>query len=99
MNTLYHLIRLKYAYLCNPDPQIAQTIESVLGDAKTILNVGPGAGSYEPANRQITSMGPSTKMIQQRPASNAIVVQDRAENIPYGEDAFDASMAILTIHH
>ncbi|MFT6057891.1 MAG: hypothetical protein ACJAS2_002182 [Pseudohongiellaceae bacterium] len=44
-------------------------------------------------------MGPSTKMIQQRPASNAIVVQDRAENIPYGEDAFDASMAILTIHH
>ncbi|MFT6401396.1 MAG: hypothetical protein ACJA2D_000710, partial [Pseudohongiellaceae bacterium] len=54
MNTLYHLIRLKYAYLCNPDPQIAQTIESVLGDAKTILNVGPGAGSYEPANRQIT---------------------------------------------
>jgi len=98
MNTLYDSIALNHADLRKPDPQIAQTIESALGDAETVLNVGAGAGSYEPANRQITAIDPSTKMIKQRPASNAIVVQGCAKSIPYNENTFDASMAVLTIH-
>lgn len=99
MKILYDSIGLDYANLRQPDLQIAQRIEAALGDAKSVLNVGAGAGSYEPANKKITAIEPSAKMIQQRPVSNAVVFQGSAESIPYEENAFDASMAVLTIHH
>ncbi len=99
MNTLYDTIGLNYANLRKPDFRIAQRIETALGDAKTVLNVGAGAGSYEPADRQITAVEPSAEMIGQRSASNATVIQGRAENLPYDAETFDASMAVLTIHH
>jgi len=102
MNTLYDTIGLNYSNLRKPDTRIAQTIESALGDAKTVLNVGAGAGSYEPTDKQITAIEPSSKMIQQRSASSATktkVIQGSAEDIPFDDKTFDASMAILTIHH
>lgn len=99
MNTLYDTIGLNYANLRKPDFRIAQRIETALGDAKTVLNVGAGAGSYEPADRQITAIEPSVEMIKQRSASNSTVIQGSAENLPYGDKTFDASMAVLTIHH
>ena len=82
-----------------PDPRIAARIEAALGDAHTILNVGAGAGSYEPENREVTAVEPSKKMISQRPARSAPVVQARAERLPFDRDSFDAALAILTIHH
>ena len=99
MNTLYDTIGLNYADLRKPDFRIAQRIETALGDATSVLNVGAGAGSYEPANRQVTAVEPSAEMIRQRPASNATVVQGSAEDLPYEDNSFDASMAVLTIHH
>lgn len=99
MNTLYDSIGLNYSNLRKADSRIAQTIETALGGAKTVLNVGAGAGSYEPTDRQITAIEPSAEMIQQRPASNATVIQGRAEDIPFDDKTFDASMAVLTIHH
>jgi SAM-dependent methyltransferase len=99
MKSLYDTIGLNYANLRKPDFRIAQRIEAALGDAKTVLNVGAGAGSYEPTDRQITAIEPSGEMIQQRSASNATVIQGSAEDIPYCDKTFDASMAILTIHH
>jgi SAM-dependent methyltransferase len=99
MNTLYDTIGLNYANLRKPDFRIAQRIETALGGAKTVLNVGAGAGSYEPADRQITALEPSAEMIQQRPASNATLIQGSEEDLPYGDKFFDASMAVLTIHH
>ncbi len=99
MNALYDTIGLNYANLRKPDTRIAQRIETALGDAKTVLNVGAGAGSYEPADRQITAIEPSTEMIRQRFASNATVIQANAEDLPCGDQSFDASMAVLTIHH
>ncbi len=99
MNRLYDKIGLNYANLRQPDPRIAQRIEISLGNALTILNVGAGAGSYEPVHRQITAIEPSAEMIRQRPASNAIVVQGSAEDLPFNDKFFDASMALLTIHH
>ncbi len=99
MDTLYDTIGLNYANLRKPDIRIAKIIETALGDAKTVLNVGAGAGSYEPTGRQITAIEPSTKMIAQRPASNATVIQGGAENIAFDDNSFDASMAVLTIHH
>ena len=99
MNKLYDTIGLNYANLRKPDIRIAQTIEQALGNAKTILNVGAGAGSYEPAGRQITAVEPSMEMIQQRADRGATIVQGSAEALAFDDNSFDASMAVLTIHH
>jgi SAM-dependent methyltransferase len=99
MNTLYDTIGLNYANLRKPDLRIAQRIEAALGIAETVLNVGAGAGSYEPTGRHVTAIEPSAVMIQQRSDSNATVIQGSAEELPYDDKTFDASMAILTIHH
>ena len=99
MTALYDSIGLNYANLRQPDPRIARRIEAALGDAETILNVGAGAGSYEPAGRKITAVEPSAEMIAQRGPSDATVVQGSAENLPFDDGAFEASMAVLTIHH
>jgi ubiquinone/menaquinone biosynthesis C-methylase UbiE len=81
------------------DRRIAARIETALGDAQTVLNVGAGTGSYEPADRQVTAVEPSAEMIAQRPAGSAPVVQASAEDLPFGDNSFDAAMAILTVHH
>ena len=99
MDTLYDTIGLNYANLRKPDFRIAQRIETALGDAQTVLNVGAGAGSYEPADRQVTAIEPSVEMIQQRSNSTATVIRGSAEDLPYADKTFDASMAVLTIHH
>jgi len=99
MATLYDSIGLNYANLRQPDPRIAQRIQQALGNARTVLNVGAGAGAYEPVGRRITAVEPSAEMIRQRPASNATVIQASAESLPFDDDSFDAAMAILTIHH
>ena len=99
MITRYDRIGIDYAGLRKPDPRIAGAIARALGPARTVLNVGAGAGSYEPADRQITAVEPSIEMIRQRPASAAPVVQGRAEDLPFGDDSFDAAMAVLTVHH
>src|SRR5689334_15971862 len=99
MTALYDTIGLNYANLRQPDPRIARRIQNALEDAKTILNVGAGAGSYEPRDGQITAVEPSARMIGQRPASDALVVQSSAEDLPFANKSFDASMAVLTIHH
>lgn len=99
MSSLYDTIGLNYANLRRPDPRIARRIDAALGDAETVLNVGAGAGSYEPPGRRITAVEPSARMVGQRPASDAAVIRASAENLPFGGNSFDAAMAILTIHH
>ncbi len=96
---LYDRIGLDYSNLRRPDPRIAAMIENALGSARTVLNVGAGAGSYEPQGRQVTAVEPSTEMIRQRPSSAAPVVQGSAEQLPFDDASFDASMAVLTVHH
>lgn len=99
MNSLYDTIGLNYADLRRPDPRIAQQIDHALGAAENVLNVGAGAGGYEPVGRRITAVEPSAKMIAQRPASDATVIQAGAEDLPFADNSFDAAMASLTIHH
>lgn len=88
-----------YRQVRHPDPRIAARIESALGDARSVLNVGAGTGSYEPSGRQVTAVEPSAVMIEQRPEDAAPVVQARAEALPFDDDEFDAAMAIITVHH
>ena len=99
MQPLYDTIGVDYANLRREEPRIAGLIQDALGDAQTVVNVGAGAGSYEPRNRQVTAVEPSAAMIAQRPADAAPVVQGCAETLPFADDSFDAAMAVLTIHH
>jgi SAM-dependent methyltransferase len=99
MTILYDKIGVNYASLRRPDPGILQRIDRALGNARTVLNVGAGTGSYEPSGRQITAVEPSFTMIAQRRQSDAVVIQARAEDLPFDDRSFDASMAVLTVHH
>jgi SAM-dependent methyltransferase len=81
------------------DPRIAARIRAALGDARTVLNVGAGAGAYEPADLEVTAVEPSEVMRSQRLPGAAPVVAACAEALPFPDDSFDAAMAVLTDHH
>jgi SAM-dependent methyltransferase len=74
-------------------------IHRAFADARTVLNVGAGTGSYEPADRWVLAVEPSATMRAQRPRDAAPAVCARAESLPFDEDSFDAAMACVTIHH
>jgi hypothetical protein len=95
----YQVIGMGYADHRRPDPRIGDVIDRSLGSAKTVINVGAGSGSYEPGQRQVTAVEPSTVMIGQRPYGAAPCVQGYAESLPFPDESFDAGMAILTVHH
>jgi SAM-dependent methyltransferase len=99
MTAKYDIIGINYAQLRKPDPRIAAIIDNALGSAQTVLNVGAGTGSYESADRQLTAIEPSLEMIRQRIPGAAKAIQASADNLPFDDNSFDASMAILTIHH
>ncbi len=99
MRASYDTIGVNYADLRKPDARIERMIDAALGAARTVLNVGAGTGSYEPAGRQVTALEPSAEMIRQRGPAAAPAIRGSAENLPFDADAFDASMAILTVHH
>ncbi|MEO1172723.1 MAG: class I SAM-dependent methyltransferase, partial [Myxococcota bacterium] len=63
------------------------------------LNVGAGAGSYEPPDLAVTAIDPSREMLAQRPEGAADAHQGVAEALPFEDNAFDAAMAVLTVHH
>ena len=95
----YDRIGRDYSALRRPDARIAAAIEAALGEARSVLNVGAGSGSYEPAGRLVTALEPSPEMIRQRPFPAAAAVQGRAEALPFADRSFDAAMAVLTVHH
>src|SRR5439155_9834268 len=82
-----------------PDPRIAAPIHAALGEARTVLNVGAGAGSYEPSDRWVLAVEPSATMRAQRPVDAAPAIDARAEALPLDDGAVDAAMACVTIHH
>lgn len=98
---LYNTIGRAYATHRRPDPRIAAAISAALGDAGSVVNVGAGAGSYEPTDRTVLAVEPSDVMICQRaaPPLAAPCVQGSAEALLLETKSFDAAMAILTIHH
>lgn len=96
---LYDRIGAGYSVWRRPDPRVAARIAEALGPARTVVNVGAGAGSYEPVDRPVAAVEPSAEMIRQRPSSAAPAVRASAEALPFRDGAFDAAMAILTLHH
>ncbi|MGY1754778.1 methyltransferase domain-containing protein [Blastococcus sp. SYSU D01042] len=95
---LYDRIGRSYRRTRQADPRIAAAIREALGDVRSVVNVGAGAGAYEPPVT-VLAVEPSRVMLDQRPADAAPAVQAVAEALPLADDAVDAALAVLTVHH
>lgn len=87
-----------YAEVRRTDPRIAALVHAALRDARTVVNVGAGTGSYEPTDRHVTAVEPSAVMRAQRPADRGPAIDAVAEELPFADDCFDAGMAMVTVH-
>jgi SAM-dependent methyltransferase len=96
---LYDQLGRGYADKRRPDPRIAAQLDSALGGAVGVVNVGAGTGSYEPQGRRVVAVEPSPVMIAQRSPDAVPAVQAVAEDLPLPDDSFDAALAVLTVHH
>ncbi len=99
MNTRYDTIGQGYARTRHEDPRLFARIVAALGDARTVVNVGAGAGSYEPVDRHVIAVEPSDVMAAQRPRSRAPAIRAPADALPLRDGSVDAAMAVLTLHH
>jgi SAM-dependent methyltransferase len=95
----YDTLGTTYTATRREDPDLAAQIHAALGDARTVLNVGAGAGAYEPRDRTVLAVEPSPVMIAQRPADAVPAVLAAAERLPFVDGSFDAAMALHTVHH
>jgi len=96
---LYDTIGTTYTSTRHTEPRIAEQIWAALGDARTVLNVGAGSGSYEPCDRDVTAVEPSAVMRAQRPAGSPPCVAAAAERLRFEDQSFDAAMALATVDH
>ncbi len=95
----YDRIGLSYNEVRRADPRFGAVIHRALGDAKRVLNIGAGAGSYEPSDREVIAVEPSPVMIAQRPADAAPAIQGTAESLPLEDKSVDATMGVFTMQH
>lgn len=93
----YGLLAAQYSVVRRPDIRIGRAVIEAL--ARSVVNVGAGTGSYEPSDRPVVAVEPSAAMIATRRSGTAPAIQGRAESLPFTDGAFDAAMAILTVHH
>jgi SAM-dependent methyltransferase len=96
---LYDTIGAGYTVTRRTEPRIAGQIWAALGDARTVLNVGAGTGSYEPPDRCVLAVEPSALMRSQQPPGAAPCLAGSAENLPFDDKSFDAATAVCTVHH
>jgi SAM-dependent methyltransferase len=94
----YGAVGATYSTYRRPDPRIAAAVAAALGEAHSVLNVGAGAGSYEPLDRAVTAVEPSASMRAQRPAHLSAAIDAVAEALPFPDACFDAAMALYTVH-
>lgn len=94
----YDLIGVGYSATRREDPVVMRRIEAALGDAQTVVNVGAGAGSYEPRDRHVIAIEPSDTMAAQR-IDRVPAIRASAGALPLRDDSVDAALAVLTVHH
>jgi SAM-dependent methyltransferase len=97
--TRYDRIGVGYARSRQEDPALARTIHAALGDAESVVNVGAGAGSYEPGDRHVIAIEPSDVMAAQRPGDRVPAIRAVAGALPLRDDSVDAAMSVLSLHH
>lgn len=96
---LYERIGRGYAQARCADPRIERVVHAALGDATSVVNVGAGTGSYEPADREVIAVEPSARMRAQRPAEAAPCLDGWAEDLPLDDASVDVAMALYTDFH
>jgi SAM-dependent methyltransferase len=96
---VYDRIGARYTVTRQPDPRIVAAIVAALGDTFTLVNVGAGAGAYEPRDRRVVAAEPSKTMLEQRPPGAAPCIRAMGEGLPFRDGAVDATLAVLTVHH
>lgn len=99
MNRAYDEIGVNYSDFRRADPRIEARVWAALGDARSVVNVGAGTGSYEPRDREVIAVEPSPLMIAKRPAGAPPALEGVAEALPLDDQSVDAAMAIFTVHH
>ena len=99
MSPLYDEIGVGYTAHRRPDPRIERAILGALGDARSVVNVGAGAGSYEPRDREVIPIEPSEVMRAQRPPGAPPAIDATAEDLPLADDCADAALAVFSDHH
>jgi SAM-dependent methyltransferase len=95
----YDTIGLGYIAHRKADPRWEAQIHEQLGDGRVVVNVGAGTGNYEPPDRAVVAVEPSTVMVSQRATDAAPAVRASGSALPVASDSADVSMAILTMHH
>lgn len=95
----YEQIGRGYARTRREDPRLARRIHHSLGDARTIVNIGAGTGSYEPRDPYVLAIEPSDVMAGQRPPELPPAIRAGAGRLPLRDQSVDAAMAILTVDH
>ena len=95
----YDTIGQGYSQTRREEPTIRDRIHAALGNARTVVDVGAGAGSYEPSDRHVVAIEPSGVMIAQRPSESAPAICATATNLPLRDDSFDAAMSVVSLHH
>ncbi|WFR67434.1 class I SAM-dependent methyltransferase [Curtobacterium flaccumfaciens] len=94
----YARIGEDYRKYRRPEPAFARAITKALSNARTVLNVGAGAGSYEPTDRDVTAVEPSASMRAQRPDTLAPAIDATAEALPFADGTFEAAMTTFSVH-
>lgn len=95
----YDRMGVAYSDVRRADPRFETAIWAALGGARCVLNIGAGAGSYEPRDREVVAVEPSPVMIAQRPPDAAPAIQGVAEDIPLEDESVDATMGVFTMQH
>lgn len=98
-DTDYSSLAADYAAVRRPDPRIGAQLLAALGDARTVLNVGAGTGSYEPTDRQVVAVEPAAEMRARRDPALPPAIDATAEALPFDDGSFDAALAVFTVHH
>ena len=97
--SLYNVIGSGYAQTRREDPDLYNRILASLSNSQTVVNIGAGAGSYEPRDRNVIAVEPSEIMAKQRSLGAPPVVKATADSLPLHDKSFDAAMTIISIHH
>jgi SAM-dependent methyltransferase len=96
----YDNLGQKYSGYRKTDSRIAKYVHEALDDAKTVINIGAGTVSYEPSDKYVIAIEPSVTMREQKMVNNKIpAINAKANDLPFDDNSFDATMAMVTIHH
>ena len=99
MSRLYEQLGESYESTRRPDRRIARYVQEAIGDARSVINVGAGTGSYEPGDRYVVAIEPARAMRERRPASAAPCIDAGAEALPFDDASVDLAMGIYTDFH